>query len=253
MDFGSLPVVSHVHRLLASNGLELSPTIVFVTLVFAVLIPVLLIFFRSGGNRRKGGDAILLLGLSGAGKTAIFGRLKNGTLPKTLVSMETNNEKFPFADDKNSPRAYHVIDFPGHHRLREGLSKVIPQAKAIIFMIDSNADVASVRQSAEYLYTLLTNPNINKHSTPFLIVCNKTDLVTANSVDKITKELEAELNELRKSKTATPGHADKEDEVFLGIEGEKISLKHLPLSITCTACSVKSNQLQNVVDFIKHS
>jgi signal recognition particle receptor subunit beta len=44
-----------------------------------------------------------------------------------------------------------------------------------------------------YLYSLFTNPIINKNNIPFLIACNKTDLVTANSVEKITKEIEIEL------------------------------------------------------------
>jgi len=120
-------------------------------------------------------------------------------------------------------------------------------------LVDSNADAAKIRQSALYLYTLFTNRTINKNNTPILIACNKSDLVTANSVESITKEIEKELNELRKSKTATPGAAEKDDEVFLGIEGEAISLKQLPLLISSTKCSVKSNQLQSVIDFIKNS
>lgn len=131
-----------------------------------------------------------------------------------------------------------------------------------------------------FLYNLLTNPIINKNGTSILIACNKSDLVTANSVEKITKDIEAELyaffsrdfllenflnillfftlicflrNELRSSKTATPGAAEKEDEVFLGIEGEKISLKQLPLPITFTTCSVKANKIDGILDFVKSS
>lgn len=99
-----------------------------------------------------------------------------------------------------------VLDFPGHHRLREGLRKHLNQAGAVIFLVDANAKTQAFINDAEYacqcpqphtyfsyLYNLFTNEYVNDTNVPFFIACNKIDMVTARSKDEIKTILEKEL------------------------------------------------------------
>eukprot|EP00002_Diphylleia_rotans_P014520 TRINITY_DN2831_c0_g1_i3.p1 TRINITY_DN2831_c0_g1~~TRINITY_DN2831_c0_g1_i3.p1 ORF type:complete len:188 (-),score=50.02 TRINITY_DN2831_c0_g1_i3:246-809(-) len=147
----------------------------------AVLLVVVLLFWsRVGGNKR---NTVLLTGLTGAGKTSLFFKLKDGIDVDTHSSMKENQETFVFHDEriaKKSASAAHVVDLPGHLRLRFQLDTYLPISAAIVHVVDSavfanstaitSATLSSAAttsshlllENAELLYDILANDAVQK-------------------------------------------------------------------------------------------
>lgn len=75
----------------------------------------------------------------------------------------------------------HLVDVLGHSRLRPKLDEYMPQNVGDIDNTDSLELLVHCPFAAECLYDVL------------LIVCNKTEKVTAHSKDFIRKQLEKEM------------------------------------------------------------
>ncbi|KAF5202460.1 Signal recognition particle receptor subunit beta [Thalictrum thalictroides] len=90
----------------------------------------------------------------------------------------------------------HVIDVPGHSRLRTKLDEYLPQAAGLVFVVDARDFLPNCRGAAEYLYYILTKASVVKKKIPMLILCNKTDKVTAHTKEFIRKLLEKEIDKL---------------------------------------------------------
>uniref|UniRef100_A0A6B2LNJ9 Signal recognition particle receptor subunit beta n=1 Tax=Arcella intermedia TaxID=1963864 RepID=A0A6B2LNJ9_9EUKA len=145
-----------------------------------------------------------------------------------------------------------VIDYPGHHRLRTGLTPLIRNAACIVFMVDANSDAETLTKCSDLLYELLTNAFVYNNAIPLLVACNKSEMTTSKGVDHIKSLLESELNEVRSSRTATPG-MDQENEIFLGVENEKLVFSQIPVPIQFIGCSVKNNEIKELLSFIENS
>ena len=87
----------------------------------------------------------------------------------------------------------HLVDVPGHSRLRLKLDEYMSQAAGIIFAIDFLEFLPNCCSTAEYLYNILTKASAVKKRIPVLIVRNKTEKSTAHSKDFIRKQLEKEI------------------------------------------------------------
>ena len=61
-----------------------------------------------------------------------------------------------------------------------------------MFVLD--AVNTNVRDSAEFLYDVLTDPIIDERVPPILLFCNKSDCKNAKSKTTIRKQLETELS-----------------------------------------------------------
>eukprot|EP01126_Amoeba_proteus_P000322 TRINITY_DN100_c0_g1_i7.p1 TRINITY_DN100_c0_g1~~TRINITY_DN100_c0_g1_i7.p1 ORF type:complete len:164 (-),score=39.13 TRINITY_DN100_c0_g1_i7:161-652(-) len=149
---------------------------------------------------------------------------------------------------------YPLVDFPGHHRLREGLKQHLLNTGMIIFVVDANATKPVFMSDADYLYTLFTDSYVNETQVPFCIACNKSDLLTALPKEEIKLILERELNEIRASQMAQPGREELQDKIFLGIEGEKFSMDHVPFPVQFVQISVKDLEdpgWQELLTFIR--
>jgi len=245
-----------LHKFLVQRGVTfLSPALIALLIIGFTFLLVFRLGFSgyskgSGGYTGKKGNAVLLLGISDSGKTAMFYQLRNGTFPETLTSLKENVDTINFTRDDGTTKSVRVIDFPGHHRFRQSLSQFLAQAEKLVFVINANADDAILRKSAGYLYDVFTNPVVSKNQLPVFIACNKSELVTARPKEYIQKAVEMELNELRRSRTATPGQAEQDGEVYLGIEGEQFKLDHLSFPVTLAEVSAKDGSLEAVKSFI---
>eukprot|EP00270_Netrium_digitus_P002861 TRINITY_DN13227_c0_g1_i8.p1 TRINITY_DN13227_c0_g1~~TRINITY_DN13227_c0_g1_i8.p1 ORF type:complete len:134 (+),score=18.56 TRINITY_DN13227_c0_g1_i8:54-455(+) len=118
-----------------SNNLGLAVAISALLVVLAALFTFLAVSFALRGSKR---DAIVLLGPCGAGKTALYFQLRDGSTHEgTVSSMESNEGRF--------------------------------------------------------IYDVLRKRTVAQRRIPILVACNKTDKVTAHSVDFIRKQLEKEM------------------------------------------------------------
>jgi len=163
-------------------------------------------FFVFGGGAAR--SAILIVGPSGAGKTALFHQLRDGdTFNDFVTSMEINEGSFPLSSEKGmSTKPIHVVDLPGHPRLRLKLDKFAPTAKGVVFLVDSTNIMPQIRGISEYMFEVLSRPELAKARVPVMLACNKVDLgARVHSLDFIQKKLEKEVESLRSTRGALQG------------------------------------------------
>jgi len=154
--------------------------------------------------------------------------------------------------DKNGRKqTIRLVDVPGHQRLRVIEQSLLSSAAGIVFLVD--ASEWNVRAVAEHLYELLVNKIVNKREVPFLIFCNKIDLGTAVPTTAIQSDLENELDQLRRTRQAMPqeiGSKDREDNVYLGLEGKPFKFDQVHFDVTFKEGSVKDKSISSIIDFI---
>ncbi|XP_039116632.1 LOW QUALITY PROTEIN: signal recognition particle receptor subunit beta-like, partial [Dioscorea cayenensis subsp. rotundata] len=169
---------------------------------------------------------IELTGLSGGGKIILFYELRDGTPHHgTVTSMEPNRGTFVLHSElekKDKIKPIHLVDVPGHSRLRPILDDFLAQVAGIIFVVDAVEFLPKCRATAEYLYDILTKSTVIKRKVSILILCNNTDKITAHSKEFIQKQLEKEINKLRASRTAVSS-AYVTNEYTLGLPLEVFS------------------------------
>lgn len=205
-----------------------------------------------GRSRRSRGNVTLMLGQCGSGKTATFFRLRDGEEVQTVSSLQLQRDSFPIKAGENPDQqlsSVEVIDFPGHLRMRGKANDMLPEARCIIYLVDSD-DKPKLKDVAEHFYDLLTNRDMLELHTPILIACNKSDFSTARSEKFIVEEIEREIEQMRVSRGATLEGQDQADS-YLGIDGEKFKLmEHSPCTIQTCKISAKKNEIQPVYDFL---
>ncbi|XP_031501200.1 uncharacterized protein LOC116264893 isoform X2 [Nymphaea colorata] len=204
--------------------------------------------------RRAKSNTIVLAGLSGSGKTVIFYQLRDGSSHQgTVTSMDPNEGTFILhseTDKKGKVKPVHIVDVPGHSRLRSKLDEFLPEAAGVIFIVDALDFLPNIQAVAEYLYDILTKACIVKRKTPVLIVCNKTDKVTAHSKEFIRKQLERELDKLRASRNAISA-ADIANELMLGEPGQPFAFSQCHNKVTVTDASGMTGEISQIEHFIR--
>merc|ERR1712039_91041 len=207
------------------------------------------------GKRRSRGNLALLMGQCGSGKTTTFFRLREPHVEEpvtTVSSLKPLREVLQLrpGEDKESFGPVEVVDFPGHLRMRGKQNKLVPEARCIVYMIDSE-DKQRLKDVAENFYELLTNQDIIELHTPILIACNKADLNTAKTEKAIIEEIEREIEQMRVSRGATLEGQDQADS-YLGLDGVKFKLlEHAPCPIETCRISAKKNNLDPLYDFLR--
>ncbi|EFJ29064.1 SRP receptor, beta subunit [Selaginella moellendorffii] len=236
-----------LRRFSADTALYTTAAVFLVTLLLLVSVLV-------ASLRRKKRNTIVILGLSGSGKTALFYQLRDASLYEgTVTSMVPNEDTFLLHSEISKSgkiKPVHVVDLPGHPKLRPLLDDYLPKAQGILFMVDALDFVPNVRSTAEYLYEVLSKPLVVKRKLPVLIVCNKCDKVTAHSVDFIRKQLEKELDKLRVTRTTLEG-SDVAAEIKPGIDGEPFKFSHCVNKVTMVETSVITGKVGEVQTFIR--
>lgn len=243
----------HLRQLATTIGITL-PLEIYTTLAVLFATLVLIFFVARTALRRKKADTILLVGLSGAGKTALFYQLRDGSVHNgTVTSMEPNIDSFILHSESSKPgklKPVHVVDVPGHLRLRSKLDNFLTQAGGIVFLVDASDFMPNVRATAEYLCDVLSKAWVVKKKIPVLIVCNKMDKVTAHSTDFIRKQLEKEIDKLRVSRNVV-SDADVTSEVTIGKEGEPFKFTQCINKVTIAESSVLTDRITDIQQFIR--
>ncbi|EYU28439.1 hypothetical protein ABFS82_12G118900 [Erythranthe guttata] len=226
---------------------DLLAAISLVLLTFLMLLVVRLV-------KRRKLNTILLTGLSGSGKTVLFYQLRDGSSHKgTVTSMEPNDDTFILHSETSKKRKIkpvHIVDVPGHSRLRPKVDEFLFRAAGIVFVVDAVEFLPNVRAASEYLFDILTKATVVKKKIPVLLLCNKVEKVTAHSKDFIRKQLEKEIEKLRASRT-TLSSADINDEYTLGVPGEAFSFSQCLNKVTVAEASGLTGDITQLKQFIR--
>ncbi|KAF8399674.1 hypothetical protein HHK36_015545 [Tetracentron sinense] len=228
-----------------ASQLYAAMSVLLLTYIFIFLIR---LFKRTESN------TIVLAGLSGSGKTVLFFQLRDGSSHHgTVTSMDPNEGTFaiyPDSTKKAKIKLVHVVDVPGHSRLRPKVNEYLPQAAGLVFVVDALEFLPNCRAAAEYLYDILTKASVVKRKIPVLILCNKTDKVTAHTKEFIRKQLEKEIDKLRVSRTAISA-ADIANEFTLGVTGEAFAFNQCHNKVTIAEASGLTGEISQVEQFIR--
>ncbi|KAL9137170.1 MAG: hypothetical protein Q9175_001627 [Cornicularia normoerica] len=220
----------------ASSLMGPTPMAIGIAILLVLSIPLFLhlMIYRSTSSTTL--PSFLLVGSSGAGKTALLTLFERGQHAETRtsqvplsvevsfpVSTKAASSKYRSVNDPSNQvhKKFLLADTPGHGKLRHHAfnSVIKPQnLKGIIFMVDA-ADISmgnsgtgneALRQAAEYLHDMLlllqkraTSSRTSKapKELPVLIAANKLDLFTALPAPLVKMALESEISNVRRSRT----------------------------------------------------
>ncbi|RWS26630.1 hypothetical protein B4U80_02158 [Leptotrombidium deliense] len=200
--------------------------------VFVILLSIIIIRLLFG--KSKSGKNILIVGLSDAGKTLIFTRLISERFVKTVTSMNKIEAEIS-VNNKNVT----VVDLPGFDRLRQKFWDDFKNgALAVMFVVDSSQFMTNLRDVAEFLYCILTDPVMSKRKLPLLIACNKQDAPKAKASKVIQNQLEKEINAIRETKKSALSFTDDSDVARnIGDSGKDFQFSDLKFKIEFVDCN----------------
>lgn len=219
--------------------------ILIIGLTVLVGFGIALFFLRSKGSSRNKDIDVLFLGPTGGGKTVLTHLICDGEIPDTITSMKPATHSF--SAGKSRPTT--VVDFPGHPRLRSQLSDSLRRTKKIIFVIDSSKVQTQIRDTAEFLYDLFTNPAMD-NGPPLLIACNKSDIPGARPPARVKLALQQEIEKIRKTRQSLEVVGDS-DVIPLGRDGVEFSIERdSPVEVSFSATSAKTRTIDSINAFI---
>lgn len=195
-----------------SNNNEMQGLLIAAAVVIFSLIVLFILYKRTKKSKR----IVLITGLCDSGKTLLFSRLLHNKSINTQTSIKENTGDY-FVNGKSLK----LIDIPGHERLRD---KFFDQYKSlsrgIIYVIDSQTFSSEIRDIAEFLYNILTDPSVSGSKLNLVVLCNKQDLPKVKGCILIKSQLEKELNTLRVTKSSQLDSVDPKakKQVLLGDE-----------------------------------
>lgn len=202
-------VVAYCETLVPGHGTEVAVALAAVAATTLLLLLVVLpcccccCCRRGGANgkrRRRGAPVVLLLGVPGAGKTALLTRLVHGAMGETHTS-QTENVAADVALGAGVRAT--VVDTPGHERVRGAWRRHVgrgagaAEATHIVFAVNAVDVRAEADRVAAYLYEVLADPAVQAARLPVLLLCTKADLATALPVAEVVQLLEPRIQQLR--------------------------------------------------------
>eukprot|EP01132_Coremiostelium_polycephalum_P000566 gene566-711_t len=189
---------------------------------------------HSKSKKIKRGNNILILGLSNSGKTSLFVKLTTGKNITTHSSINPNRGTFQIRESK---KKLPIIDIPGNEKIKFTLPEFLQNAGCIIYVIDTTTFNEQSTVEAQY---------------------NKTDVAGGDQTsDLISSFLERELDEIRKTRTATPvvfGSEEEKKEIYLGIEDTAFQFDQLSNEVTfASGSSTQDSEFPEIESFISNS
>ncbi|KAG6440681.1 signal recognition particle receptor subunit beta [Manduca sexta] len=219
----------------------------YITLLSLIVLIFTLVFWWCFSRRRTLRKSVLLMGLSDSGKTLLFVRLVYSQFRQTFTSMKENVEEYI-----TSSKSLRLVDLPGQERLRNKFfDQYKSSAKAIVYVIDSVTIQKEIRDVAEYLYTILSDPVTQSNTPPVLILCNKQDQPMAKGSQVIKSLLEKEINLVRVTKSNQLQSVDpsqSNNATYLGKIGKDFEFSHINIRVDIAECSANTGDDENPVD-----
>nr|CAG4649635.1 EOG090X0C7N [Scapholeberis mucronata]SVE93847.1 EOG090X0C7N [Scapholeberis mucronata] len=210
--------------------------ILFTSVIGLIILAVFLILWKRGQVSRRG---ICLVGLCESGKTLIFSQLVYQKAVESFTSLRENVGTVTF----ENKAALKLVDVPGHERVRQRFFDAYKStARGIVFVLDSFTLPKDIRDVAEYLYTVLSDPVVTSNKPQILILCNKQDHALAKGPQVIQSLLEKEMNVLRNTQTnqLEAISEDGKKPFFLGQEGKNFEFSDIyPIRVDFAASSAQ--------------
>ena len=197
---------------------------------------------------------MLILGPSKAGKTALFNRLVEGEVPDSVTSLEANRaECWPVPGTDRSAR---LVAWPGHPKLRAGLSALLPSVAGVVFLVDGTDFNPHLRVIAELFMETVGSRAVAGARVPVYLGINKCDRGAKCHTHKFVRSrLEQEVQKLldtRGSMMDTDG--GEQARLNLGKQSGKFSLEGLCSRVTVGTLSVVSgDNLESLDEWVRES
>nr|SVE75353.1 EOG090X0C7N [Daphnia dolichocephala] len=239
-----------LHSVFDSDGKTAQWGTILVALIVGLIsLAVFLFVWRRGRVSRRG---ICLVGLCESGKTLIFSQLIYKKAIESFTSMKENVGVLDIAN-KGTLR---LVDVPGHERVRQRFFDTYKNtARGIVFVIDSFSLNKDIRDVAEYLYNVLTDPVVSSNRPQILILCNKQDHALAKGPQVIQSVLEKEMNVLRNTQTnqlEAVAEGGNRKSSYLGQEGKNFEFADVhPLRIEFAGASAQAEDLENLKKWLQ--
>ncbi|KAF8519471.1 P-loop containing nucleoside triphosphate hydrolase protein [Hysterangium stoloniferum] len=160
------------------------------------------------------GNSILLTGSSDSGKTAIQCALVYGSVSPTHTSLQPTESLIQLHSSLNKPHYGKLVDIPGHARIRDRFKEFLPNAKAVVFVVDASTIARNGPEVAEHLHRILhaiTSLPPSRRQPSLVILAHKCDLLTSSSsnaalaVSRVRTILERELEKRKESQAGSVG------------------------------------------------
>ncbi|KAK7467342.1 hypothetical protein VKT23_004399 [Stygiomarasmius scandens] len=199
---------------MTSTTQMLSSQMLMLASLLAAIIVVIILVFISRRKSQSRGNNLVLVGAPDSGKTALFTSLVYNQTTPTLTSLQTNSSLVPRSGSK---QPFRIVDIPGHPRIRDQFKEFVPDAKALVFVVDANTISRNASTVAEHLH-LVMDAIVSlppSHQLPSLIIlAHKADLLKTTSVssdsislavNRVQTVLERELEKRRISQSGGMG------------------------------------------------
>nr|QXF29078.1 SarB [Planomonas micra] len=124
---------------------------------------------------------IVIIGLDNAGKTTLLYKLKSGSVKTFVPTQRANMERVHVGNLK-----IHAWDLGGHDQVRHLWRQYLPEADAVVFIVDS-ADRERLGEAAAELHGILEEKDMA--GTPIAVLANKMDLPNALPRDQMLQAL----------------------------------------------------------------
>ncbi|XP_043219718.1 signal recognition particle receptor subunit beta-like [Amphibalanus amphitrite] len=215
-----------------------SPSMGVIIAIIAVVVSTILLFLLL--KKRVQQRSVLFLGLCDSGKTLLLSHIGYNTYKNTQTSIKPNEATY----SPDGKRRLELVDIPGHERLRQtALDRYKAGTRGLLFVVDSTTVQKQLKDVAEYLYTVLTDPAVAALRPPLLVLCNKQDQMQAKGASLIRTQLEREINTLRWTKSSSlQGTDDSSTTATLGREGEDFEFSHLRQPVEFVEGSCGANE-----------
>jgi len=200
---------------------RVDPKLLVVSLLAAILALVAVYLIRRRSQSHS--NSIVFVGTPDAGKTAILSTLAYGQTLASHSSLQTNTCTLSL-----NKKSTTLVDVPGHPRVRAQFREHLPDARAIVFVVDASNISRNGSIVAEHLHQILhavVSIPPSQNPPAMLIVAHKCDLLKTGSVsatssleqlaiNRVRTVLERELEKRRRSHTGSVAIDE------LGAEGE---------------------------------
>mmetsp|Transcript_17434 Transcript_17434/g.52270 ORF Transcript_17434/g.52270 Transcript_17434/m.52270 type:complete len:172 (-) Transcript_17434:920-1435(-) len=153
-------------------------------------------------------------------------------------------------------RGMHLVDVPGHPRVRGAFERYLGGVRGIVFVVDAVDFLPHTTETAEQLYEVLAARGLSR-GLPVLLAANKADHgAKAHSPDFVRRRLERELDTLRATRAAQPAAGGGPgDGAALGRPGESLTFASLAATggaqVSVASISATAGDVQPVVKFIR--